>query len=169
MADTCSGIYFWSWSTTPLPPCPPVGAQRLSTNVAWNPFFLSDWIQWLPSSSYLLDAFLRSAGAQRLRNRCTPMSSPVLEGRGEAGLLLSDREEISIFLARVEIRLHFTRGEDFSSSLGTRRSWRSNESVRSKFFSSSNLWLVVYLTIEKRRSMKNIYSTRSRLIVVGIL
>lgn len=147
MADTCSGIYFWSWSTRP--PLSPVGAQRLSTNVAWNPFFLSDWIQWLPSSSYLLDAFLRSAGAQRLRNRCTPMSSPALPGRGEPPLL-SDREEISI-LARVEIRLV----PPFYIFLGrrTRRSWRSNESVRSKFFSSSNL---CYLTIEKRRSMKNI-------------
>lgn len=140
MADTCSGIYFWSWSTPLRPPRPPVGAQRLSTNVAWNPFFLSDWIQWLPSSSYLLDAFLRSAGAQRLRNRCTPMSSPLLDGgKGKRGGALCLCKKISI-LTRVEIRLvhSFARKEtdNFSTYLWDGVVW-FGEIWKRRFFSSN--------------------------------
>lgn len=66
MAHTCSGIYFWD-PFSPSPPRPP----RLSTGTRSS----SDWIQWLPSSSYLLDTFLRSAGEQQPQLRIQRTSS----------------------------------------------------------------------------------------------
>lgn len=108
MADTCSGIYFWSWSTPPpsLPPGPRLarsGCPRTSPGTrSFSPIEFNGYPRRL---IYWMRSFAPPARNDfaTVAHRCRP---PPPDGgkKGKEGGALSLRKKISI-LTRVKIRL----------------------------------------------------------------
>lgn len=107
MADTCSGIYFWSWSTSPSGPPPrPPGWRAAAVHERRLEPVLS-----LRLNSMVTLVVLFIGCVPSLRRRATtsqPLHTDVVPppgwGEGKEGGALPLRKKISI-LTRVEIRL----------------------------------------------------------------